>query len=357
MSVLEIVEMENVQVHKSTVFEFHPHLNVIVGTSDNGKSTVIRGADWTVNNEAQYDFMNWDAERGEACTYAMQFEDGFVLRSRSKSKNFYQTHLDDTPLEAFGKRVPNDVQQTTRMSALNIKSQDDPYFLFGKSPGEVARMLNKAVGNEDIDIYFKRVDNIISTSNKRVKFLTTQIEKEQAKEAALSWLDAANKEVARIDKLSTKYKVRREQFNILCKIINDLSNDAQSRSMLVAWLKVEEPFLKVKALHEKFLQKQKRVESLSGIIDTCYDLIETKKLKAGWLEIEAPVKKLITLSKKIDNQKQRVVRLQNTINTINSLIQKQKVARMKAEKAKKQHDSMLIELKICPTCGQSTEDI
>ena len=44
------IKIQNIQSHKDTQLEFNPGINAIVGSSNNGKSAILRALYWVVYN-------------------------------------------------------------------------------------------------------------------------------------------------------------------------------------------------------------------------------------------------------------------------------------------------------------------
>ena len=59
------VKINNYQIIKEAELEFKPGVTVIIGSSNNGKSSVIRAIESAINNKGGSDFINYDAESCE----------------------------------------------------------------------------------------------------------------------------------------------------------------------------------------------------------------------------------------------------------------------------------------------------
>lgn len=347
------LELTNVQNQKDNLFEFHPRLNIIVGTSDNGKSATIRGIRWGIRNASDMNLLSWDAKRGESCSVGVEFDNGWILRSQSPSKNFYVTSIDENDvLEAFGRGgIPEQVQQITNMSDINIRSQDDPYFLFNKTPGEIARMLNKAVGNEDINIYFKRVDMIISNATKRKNFIVVEAKRELDDAGKLMWVDDANKAITELDTQLAEFNEMDAKWRSLSRRINELENDINLQKSVQAWLQIEKGYLEVKENLEKFLFQKYKAQKLQGLIETCYNLNESIEAASSWLELEEPVNEILQMIKEIKEKRTQSVRLKNAIASIEQASKSQREAQIRCGNLQKKYDQLLSKLDVCPFCN------
>jgi len=352
---IKAIELENVQNIKHALLEPHPRFNIIIGTSDHGKSAIIRGIKFAIRNDSDIDLLNWDAKRGEGCSVAIEFDDGFIVRYKSKSKNQYTTSITEgPPLEAFRKDIPEDVKIVTRMNDINIKSQDDPYLFFQKSPGEVARMLNKSVGNENIDIFFKRVDKIILDSKRRKATLEETIKENDRKSKELDWVEEANKEIKSIDRRIDQVSKTKDKIKSLEELVNGIEYNEDLSKQYKEWLFVETDFNSIKKQLDALLKMKDKFAELNGMLNRCYTLIENQKQFKITLGAENDVKKIFELIKIIAENKEKRNQIKNAIQTIETLSNKADMLKTRQKKLKIKHDQTLIAIKVCPTCGQST---
>jgi len=145
---LKSVSISNFQSHKHTVLEFIPGTNVIIGGTDTGKSALFRAINWVCSNRPLGDA--YRSEWGGDTRVILHTSEGHIIeRFRSDTKNEYI--INGKVLAAFGSEVPQEVEQILGMDFANIQTQMDPPFLLSATPGEAARMLNKAASIDDID--------------------------------------------------------------------------------------------------------------------------------------------------------------------------------------------------------------
>jgi len=122
---LKKLTIENFQSHAHTEIDLCKGLNVIVGESDRGKSSVIRALRWLFYNEPRgTDFIRV----GETeCRVTGVLEDGTILtRERTPSKNRYVLELPGRKalvFEGFGSEVPEEVFSSH--GAIKVQLDDD----------------------------------------------------------------------------------------------------------------------------------------------------------------------------------------------------------------------------------------
>ena len=86
---LKSISIKNYQSHKETDLTFNEGVNVITGTSDSGKTAILRSLSWLINNRPSGDaFKNWDVPLKEPVSTSLELEDGSsILLERQNGKN------------------------------------------------------------------------------------------------------------------------------------------------------------------------------------------------------------------------------------------------------------------------------
>lgn len=145
---LERLELQNFQPHENFVVDFDPCITTIVGPTDAGKSSILRGLKWICLNQPAG---NGLIKRGTAHARGRLKVDNHKLsRKRGKSTNKYV--LDGTSLEALTKSgVPDGVAVVLNVSVLNFSGQHDAAFWLSETPGQVSRELNAIINLGVID--------------------------------------------------------------------------------------------------------------------------------------------------------------------------------------------------------------
>lgn len=174
------VEIENFQSHKKTVMEFDPGVNVLIGKSDRGKSAIFRAINWPISNRPLGD--SFRSEWGGDTRVVLFTSEGNKierLRSTGKSVSRNEYILNDQILKAFGTEVPEEVRNILQIDAFNIQAQMDAPFLLSSTPGEAARLLNKAASIDAIDQTISGIKNALQKIDADTKYKERQLEKYQ----------------------------------------------------------------------------------------------------------------------------------------------------------------------------------
>ena len=183
------VVLENFQRHKYTDLTLDNGLNIFVGESGKGKSSIIRGIDWVYENQPTGKRI---IKRGEDfAKVTLYFENGVVIsrytEAKTGGKNGFYIYDPITDEETFEntKSLPL-VQEKIGHSVLtidgdyeiplNFSKQGDTWFLIGK--GYTPSIKAKLVGSL-YDIHF--ADAVIRDIDKTTKNIESTIKKEEKK--------------------------------------------------------------------------------------------------------------------------------------------------------------------------------
>ena len=283
---IESLLLRNFQSHKKTQLNFHPNINAIIGTSNSGKTAILRGLYWIVyNRPSGLSFIShWNRDKKgnpiKETSACITQDNKIITRVRSDELNGYwiENNIDDAvKLEAIGMDVPEVITKNLNLGEVNIQKQMDAPFLLSESSGEVARFFNK-------EIRLDLIDKILSTAEiKRRKFNSdikiteasiTSTEKEllqyeilEPAKALCDKLETIEKEIVKIqvaygvcDNFSAQYKEEKEisekynniNFEAIEKLFNELdkikNEEAEIKSNIFS---VETGILEVSKLKEE----------------------------------------------------------------------------------------------------------
>lgn len=118
--------LENFQAHKNTTIDFTTGLNIIIGESDMGKSSILRALRKLVRDvPAGKDFINKDATSVKLSLTIVNDEDQeyTIIRQITPSKNLY--YLDDQEFGGFGREIPKEVQDVLEMSLVELENSEE----------------------------------------------------------------------------------------------------------------------------------------------------------------------------------------------------------------------------------------
>ena len=144
---LERLRLRNFQRHEDFRVVFDERVTTFVGTSDAGKSSVLRALKWTMMNRPSGSAF---VKHGEKEATAMLWVDGCRL-TRRKGKGVNKLVLDGTELEAFGTELPEPIRQLCNVDDANFQGQHDSPFWLSLTAGQASKELNAVVNLDGID--------------------------------------------------------------------------------------------------------------------------------------------------------------------------------------------------------------
>ncbi|WFA09744.1 AAA family ATPase [Tissierella sp. Yu-01] len=261
MKYIKRITLNNFQSHKHSSIDLDERLNVIVGSSDSGKSAIIRGIKWVLYNEPSGDYFIREGEK--ECSVTLEFSDNTILkRYRSRSKNQYiliNNKGEETKFEGFGSNTPEQIVETIGIKKIHLDSEEsnsinlgeqlDGAFLLSEKSSTRASAIGRLVGVNIIDDALRDVlkdsrglniiKKNIEESNLRIAEEVKKYDFIDSMKEKLNIVSAMKNEISknniRLEKLKNAYKLiheikneRTEITNILNKlqVLGDLKNKA-----------------------------------------------------------------------------------------------------------------------------------
>lgn len=190
------VTLKNFQAHKDTTVQFDRGLNIIVGESNNGKTSILRGILWAIDNQPLGNDFIMAGEND--CSVTINFSDGtYIKRGRTvKDTGYYEIrYIDDNgkyidqTYRGFTNAVPVEVANVHQMpkvnitkdieTHLNVLSQLDGPFLLTESPLVKASAIGRITGTHVIDAAIKDSNKTIQSNRKLVKSYSEDLQQKE----------------------------------------------------------------------------------------------------------------------------------------------------------------------------------
>lgn len=194
MKYIEKVILKNFQSHKYTEVNFNKGLNVILGNSDSGKTSILRGIKWALYNLPDGDSFITQGEK--ECSVKVIFNNKVaVTRIKSSSKNQYilsKPGEEDMVFSGFGRNVvPLEIVEATGMkqvsidrrkdAIINISEQLEGPFLLNETPSVRAGAIGRLTGVNILDDALKNTvtdNNLLQRDYKKVLEEKNKVEEE-----------------------------------------------------------------------------------------------------------------------------------------------------------------------------------
>lgn len=304
---IKSLEIKNIQSHKNSRLEFSPGINALVGTSNHGKSAVLRALLWCITNRplgTEILLSNWaydsKGKQNDEMSVTVEKTAGVLTRRKTKTENEYI--LNGEVMEAIKTDVPEDVKKFFALSETNIQKQQDSPFLLSQSSGKIAEYFNRIVR---LDI----IDRVLSNAESTRRKLKNQFETSEQEEMELQkdlekydWLDSVEKLIERyknvdeiceeiseeteelkssVSKFEAQNKKKFPDFSKAKKIIAELDEvDLKNKDLVFEIESLEESILEFEKLSAKsgkdFSKEKRLIEQIEGME---IDRDEIEKLK------------------------------------------------------------------------------
>ena len=270
--------LENFQSHKNTEIGFLPGVNVIVGRSDVGKSTILRALSWALFNTP--DGLDMIRHGQKICKVVIVFHDGTIIqRNRSKAKNEYVLEVGDQQYKfsGFGRSVPDEIKKVVNMQEINISSQFSQFFLLSDSSGEVARKLNKIARLDLIDKVIKYVNKEIRQNKSELSHWEDLKQQKEKEVESFDFLPGLKKDINRVEKIENKLSnLTNKRLNVLT-LYNDIQERKKALKSLNFALTIKSQIKDAEKIYLDIELDKERSRKLSTIVDDLWHYKEEKK--------------------------------------------------------------------------------
>jgi exonuclease SbcC len=396
---IKSVHIKNFEAHADSFFEFEKGINNISGSSDNGKSSVIKALNWCLFNQPQGFAFKKHGSKGDT-SVRIEFSDGtYVERVRGTKTNQYDCNGEI--LTALGSGVPDAVKELTKVEAINAQFQFDQFFLLQESSGEVARTLNSIVGLEIIDEALSKSGKIVSSTRNEIKGKEEQEKDFASSLENYSWIEAAEDLYLVVSSKENKKKELDSNISAIASFIDELTKLEETLSTFVIidynfvktihtnlnnYIKLTDSFSTLKKILESFAFATTTLENFSDLeeikeryannarklneyirmseqeINLGKLLAEDERCSSAWRETDSwlSCKPLQTqLSKSVDEHEKHV----STISKIEKEIDRELEIRQATAKImevitkhREKEKQIKAEIKICPICNKPFEN-
>lgn len=309
------LEIQNFQAHKDTTLEFSPGVNIIVGSSDSGKSSLIRALRWAVYGKPRGDSVRswW----GGNTSVTITVEEGFATRLKTNALNQYTTQ--DIEFNAIGHEVPQEVVDLLNFEDMNLQQQADAPFLFSETAGEVAQHFNRMANLEKIDESLKAIQSALRATEQTLKHKQQDFKEQQDKQKEYDWIPEADEQVEALEETHKEMEICQENIQALQTSINTCHSIDESLNRLtyVSGASVSINILLKKGLELE--QKKKDIIQLSDSLATLKRIEARTVIGTAFVKADKPVTTLFAYVQEFNELEKKRKEIQRDIQTIKTL--------------------------------------
>jgi len=343
---IQQVSCKNFQNHKELSLDLSHDLNFIIGQSDIGKSAVRRMIQWCALNKPDGDgFRTYNSKE---TSVKIDTDEGFVVRTRSNSKNDYETPFGLST--KIGKTIPDDVRKVLPLDDINFQSQHDSPFLISLNQTEIGRKLSEFVDLDIMEELQRRVKSELTNITKTINTLGQEqfvAEKELEK---LPDIDEVELSAKKINTLSDNIDRIGGEISALDVFISELAGVEAKLQNLPDYDKLIEKVNKLIASATNINKINNKKETLIAIIGSISNAVSEIKRKEQCLTLLEKVNNLLRRNENLDRKESDINSLDIRIldyKKISNLIKEQINEIARTERELKEL------LSVCPLCGRS----
>ena len=285
------LKLENFQSHKNTELHFHPGVNVIVGSTDSGKTAVIRALKEIIWNRpgGTECISHW----AKAMNIQITVETATIRKEKSSSRNAYV--VNGKEYVAFGRDVPEDVKKILGMDEINIQMQMDSPFLLSQSSGEIALHFNRIA---KIDNIHNTISNIKQKSKKleqSQQFKLQEIDNLKTKINKLTFLEKLEIQVEVLEQMEGKKEDLENRIKKLKDIVKTYIKIEGELKKLTHVLDLEKRVNFLLSIMSKKEELENHKSGLVRVLKNLNDIEYHLKKKIEVSRLEMPVINILTL--------------------------------------------------------------
>ena len=189
------ITIKNFESHEDSTIEFSEGLNLIIGQSNQGKSSIVRALAMVVANRFDHDSIRTGAKY---CSVAVETEKGMVTAERGEDTNHWiiETPQGKKEYRNIGSSVPSEVLEVLGMGERvrgeikelpNIMFQLEKHYMLSEIDGKkttansIARMMDEAIGIGGMEELIKDIATDFSAKKRELDTRNIQISELRSK--------------------------------------------------------------------------------------------------------------------------------------------------------------------------------
>lgn len=345
------LHLKNFQAHKNKVLKFTEGVNIIRGSSDSGKSAIIRAMIACITGkDFNSAYQTWGTSG--PMEVSITIDGHTITRGRDAKSNYYL--LDGKRFVALRGECPKEISDIFNINADQLNSQYDSFFLLSDTAGGVAKKIQAVCDLDSIAKINKAVTKSVNDTAVEERMISQKL---ADLEPRLKKLDSVVVLRRRYQRLLERKTYIEEQESLLDSyeqlkagyeklvVYENLAAAASLRPDLDQCVELLTSIKNKRSEREQLIRLQKNVERLSVKIERATKAESIlKESKSIFVEIQKMQKTLQENEKRMKNFENLKMKYEKTTKAF--------------EKAKKELKNLYIEreelfkeIKICPLCG------
>lgn len=348
--------LKNFQQWKTGNITFTKGLNILVGNTECGKSTLFRAISSILTGKMPEDYIRKGCKEVEV---KINFDDNtYFKRFRNKKDNIADAN--GLVFERVGKEIPFEYFKSLGNTSINfgnkelslcLYSQFEPHFFITLSDYDKSKLIGTICGIDIVDKLIDSINKDIRKDNLEIKILTEQTntkknELELKNNSLVSLTNKVNNLKIIVDSLKDTYKTLNTLLNLRNKSVllkNDINiykeKEIKNKAILDNFKGLNTNRL------EKLLNLRKNLLILNKLQND-FDVVLVKNNKIKQVSLPKNLEKLLNLRHKLLNYN-------STITDKEGIFKNNKIL---IDNLTKEKDNLLKDFDKCPLCGSILYD-
>lgn len=345
---IDSLHLTNFQVHKSSHLKFDKGINVIAGSSDAGKSSIIRGLLWLLTNKPSGEsFRTWGSTGNIIVSASIDGKS--VSKTRRSGKNTYS--IGGTKYEATGTELFPELLEATRINEYNYQTQHQQYFLLQDSPGKVAEKINQVVGLDIIHRVASFLKSRLSEKKKLSVSISADIESKNKELIDYDNLEEIENLIQEIEDYETTISAVEAEKNTIGLILHRINLNQEKMDELPDYTGIEKTIREIRINIEKYdkiADQMREIKAMVGSIRVKNRKLDTIPDYTGIEDTLKAIRDNISKEEKTIAQKNTLAR---QVASLGTLYGREADAEKKLKEATTKHNELIKKLGVCPLCG------
>jgi len=226
---LKKLRIKNFQSHTRTEIDFCSGVNGIIGTSQAGKTAILRAIKLLrTNRPLGFRFHTKYTKASKTSVQAIFSDDVVASINKSKNNTIYKLKNHSGRKVSFskvGKGVPDVVSQGINLSDINVHSQLDAPFMIASTSGEIAREINKVTNSEMVDAWTQGINKKITSLGIQKDILKNDIKSIKNQLLNLKGVALINSLVTELECIIKKRGSKQETHFLLTEIEENIKKE------------------------------------------------------------------------------------------------------------------------------------
>lgn len=369
------LDLINFQSHKFTSLDFDDGLNVIVGPSDNGKTSILRAIRWVFFNEPQGLSMLRNNE--DFVSVRIYFNNDYSIeRKRSKKENLYIIHNEKTgevqEFNSLRTGLPPEVSNVMKIKKItldkandinfNIQFQHDGPFMFSFTATQKSALIGKMYNLDVVDKAIDDTNKDIKSQKSDIKRINEEIKDLDEKILLYKDIDKEEKLLKDRELITKNIEELVEKLKLINSLKDRLLDNKKNKDYLLEKIKDFDKILSNEALISnafksfevlnKYKAYKNKLDLIKVDIDKTDAIYKKSKNLTEKLDLDNTVVKNLNAFTKLSELRRR-------LNEVGASIEKGKYFIKdndeKLNKDLKEYTELLIKLKKCPYCNSDVD--